>query len=308
MKQEETLLLQWSDFQENLSTSVGNIRAGNDFCDVTLACEDESDTVSAHRVILASGSSFFDRVLRRTSSHPQPLVFLPGLRRRHLDSILAFLYLGWARVPQEELLDFLSAARLLGVRGLESEGSEEKQVKWQVDRGPRRTNDELNEDQKSSWLSSSAGSFKEDADNISTHTKGLADLEEDENKSNTGTDSKTFLKKKYMRKSTAPIWELMVRSTENPNIAHCNLCGSKSTCIGGTTTNMVYHIKNRHPGTQEAETLELKMKEREKKSSNAQLDSLMEDMILEVGERWQCKVCAKITATRENLRKHVRTH
>ena len=304
-------MLQWSDFQENLSASVGNIRAGTDFCDVTLACEDESDTVAAHRIVLSSGSSFFDRILRKTSSHPQPLVFLPGLRKHHLDSILGFLYLGWARVPHEELLDFLSAARLLGVRGLE--GSEEKQVKWQVDRGPT-----TNEDQKTSWLQSSGDSLQEtsaleeETSQENTDSKVLVSTcptgSEDENQSNTRTTSKDLIKRKYMRKSTAPIWELMTRSSENLSIAHCNLCGNKATCIGGTTTNMVYHIKNRHPGTQEAEILELKMKEREKKTPNAQMDFLMEDMILGVGERWQCKVCAKITATRENLRKHVKTH
>ena len=46
MKQEETLLLQWSDFQENLSTSVEKVQARSEFCDVTLACEDESDNDS----------------------------------------------------------------------------------------------------------------------------------------------------------------------------------------------------------------------------------------------------------------------
>ena len=291
-------MLQWSDFQENLSTSLGKIQARSEFCDVTLACEDDSETVSAHRIVLSSGSSFFDRILRRTSSHPQPLVFLPGLRKHHLDSILVFLYLGWARVPQEELLDFLSAARLLGVRGLEqSEGSEGEKVKWQVDRLPSTKTDE---DEKSSWPAS-GDSLKETSDSLGLPSTPLPDLDELE-------ESKTLLRKKYMRKSTAPIWELMARSSENPSIAHCNLCGNRQTCIGGTTTNMVYHIKNKHPGSQEAEILELKMKEREKKSSDGQMDSLMEDMTSQVGERWQCKVCAKIAATRENLRKHVRTH
>ena len=64
-----------------------------------------------------------------------------------------------------------------------------------------------------------------------------------------------------------------------------------------------------HPDTKEAEMLELKMKEREKKFAKPQMgDSLLEDMILQVGERWQCKVCAKISSTREHLNKHVRAH
>ena len=299
MKQEESLLLQWSDFQENLSTTVGNIRERTEFCDVTLACEDDNDDmpVAAHRIVLSSGSSFFDRILRKTLSHPQPLVFLPGLKRHQLDSILTFLYLGWARVPQEELLDFLNAAKLLGVRGLEA--TEEKKDKLHLDRSPIM----IGEDQNSSWQASDDSSLGE------TSAFEEPFKEESEEEEIQSKISKSSTKNKISRKSTAPVWELMERSDEDRNIAHCNLCGNKLTCIGGTTTNMVYHVKNKHPDTKEAEMLELKMKEREKKFAKPQMgDSLLEDMILQVGERWQCKVCAKISSTREHLNKHVRAH
>ena len=69
---------------------------------------------------------------------------------------------------------------------------------------------------------------------------------------------------------------------------------------------MVNHIKFKHSGTEEAEDLESKMEARKKTS--LQMDSFMEDMIMQVGEKWQCKVCAKITRSRETLNRHVRKH
>ena len=117
----ELALLQWSDFQENRSTYYQNVRLSLDFSDVTLACEDdEGFTIEAHRFVLASGSSFFQRLLSRkkTSEHPHPLIFLTGMRRNHLEAVMDFLYLGETRVQQTELLEFLQAAQTLGVTGL----------------------------------------------------------------------------------------------------------------------------------------------------------------------------------------------
>ena len=48
----EKLCLQWNDFQKNIKSVVGSLREGNDFSDVTLACED-GQQVEAHKVILA---------------------------------------------------------------------------------------------------------------------------------------------------------------------------------------------------------------------------------------------------------------
>ena len=46
---EEKLSVQWADFQNNISTSFGELRTGNDFADVTLVCGDGQ--VVAHKVI-----------------------------------------------------------------------------------------------------------------------------------------------------------------------------------------------------------------------------------------------------------------
>ena len=72
---EEKLSVQWADFQNNISTCFGELRRGNDFADVTLACDDEQ--LQAHKVILSACSPFFRTVLRR-NRHEHPLLYLKG--------------------------------------------------------------------------------------------------------------------------------------------------------------------------------------------------------------------------------------
>ena len=92
----EKLYLQWNDFKDNLTSVFTNLREGHDFADVTLACED-GQQVEAHKVILASSSPFFQKLLGR-NKHPHPLIYMRGksfelARRRrapyHLVSPLA---------------------------------------------------------------------------------------------------------------------------------------------------------------------------------------------------------------------------
>ena len=122
----EKLCLKWNDFQENVTTAFGNLRGNNDFSDVTLACED-GQQFEAHKVILAASSPFFQRLLER-KRHPQPLIYMRGLKSEDLSSILDFLYCGEANVFQENLDAFLAIAEELQLKGLtgQSEAKDEK--------------------------------------------------------------------------------------------------------------------------------------------------------------------------------------
>ena len=59
----EKLCLKWNDYQDNINSAFGCLRAENDFADVTLACEDGRQ-IEAHKVILAASSPFFQNLLR----------------------------------------------------------------------------------------------------------------------------------------------------------------------------------------------------------------------------------------------------
>ena len=134
----EKLCLKWNDFQSLLQVSFGELRTDNDFTDVTLACEDQS--IKAHKVVLSACSPFFKKLLK-THSHPQPLIYMKGIKSSSLTAIIDFLYFGEANLFQEELDSFLALAEELQLKGLGS-NSEEKFPEHQTetfDQTERRT-------------------------------------------------------------------------------------------------------------------------------------------------------------------------
>ena len=132
--EDEKLCLKWNDFQRNLPTSFGELRGDSDFTDVTLVCEEQS--IKAHKVILSASSPFFKKLLK-THSHPQPLIYMRGIRSSELCAIMDFIYLGEARIFQEQLETFLALAEELELNGLEEsfeDGGAEEQRHEQVER------------------------------------------------------------------------------------------------------------------------------------------------------------------------------
>ena len=112
----EKLCLQWNDFKENVNSAFGKLRSNKEFTDVTLVCED-GHQMQAHKVILASSSPFFDKILLR-SKHSHPLIYLKGFQSKDFASILDFLYFGEANVYQEDLDAFLAIAEEIKLKGL----------------------------------------------------------------------------------------------------------------------------------------------------------------------------------------------
>ena len=112
----EKLRLQWHGFNDNAITAFPSLREEKDFADVTLACEDGKQ-VEAHKVILASSSPFFQKLLGR-NKHPHPLIYMRGMKSEDLLAIVDFLYRGEANVFQENLDSFLAIAEELQLKGL----------------------------------------------------------------------------------------------------------------------------------------------------------------------------------------------
>ena len=118
----EKLCLKWNDFQNLVQASFGELRTDTDFNDVTLACEDQS--IKAHKVVLSACSPLFKKLLKN-HPHPQPLIYMNGMKASSLTAIIDFLYLGEANVFQEELDSFLSLAEELQLKGLEGNSEQE---------------------------------------------------------------------------------------------------------------------------------------------------------------------------------------
>ena len=85
--------LAWAQFDANSCSRFKEIRTSGDFADVALVTDDGRR--EGHQLILASGSTFFERVLStRTVGHPRPLLYLRGVDAHQLDHLLDFLYSG----------------------------------------------------------------------------------------------------------------------------------------------------------------------------------------------------------------------
>ena len=86
----EKVQLNRKNFTEDISKAFRLIRHDKDFTDVTLVCEDDI-LVRAHRVILASASSFFKAALMRKKVVKQRKLFLRGLTAQEVKTALDFL-------------------------------------------------------------------------------------------------------------------------------------------------------------------------------------------------------------------------
>jgi hypothetical protein len=116
MSTSEKFCLKWNDFVQNITSSFGDLRSDTDFTDVTLICRD-GQPVQAHRVILAAASPFFQNILKM-NKHPNPFIYMRGLKSSDLAAILDFLYYGEANVYEENVDGFLALAEELQLKGL----------------------------------------------------------------------------------------------------------------------------------------------------------------------------------------------
>ena len=76
--------------------------------------------MEAHKVILASSSPFFLKLLRK-NKHPHPLIYMRGVKSEGLKAILDFLYFGEANIPQDYLDAFFVLASELEIEDMTEE-------------------------------------------------------------------------------------------------------------------------------------------------------------------------------------------
>ena len=100
----------------SLGKNIAGFREDNQFCDVTLVCDDGA-SFKAHRVILASQSDKLRTILTEFQDS-QFCLYLAGMDSKQVSSLLAFIYSGEAMVSQRDLSAFLAAAQTLKIGGL----------------------------------------------------------------------------------------------------------------------------------------------------------------------------------------------
>ena len=229
----EKLCLQWNDFKENVASSFRDLRAGQEFTDVTLACADGKQ-IEAHKVVLAASCPLFMEILKGTK-HPHPLIYMRGSRSDDLLAILDFLYFGEAEVFQENLESFLGLAqelRLNGLVGAENLGklrdppSEASEAGKILENIPPVKKEKAEKTEKPSGHESQTPTNrdKETASNVVSNDSAKVDLHE------------LDLQIRSMMTTTK------IRSSDGKRfLASCNVCGKESEA-----RNMPGHIESNH--------------------------------------------------------------
>ncbi|KAJ1529421.1 hypothetical protein ONE63_006200 [Megalurothrips usitatus] len=111
----EQFCLRWNNFQSNIASALGSLKAEQDLVDVTLTCGGRS--VKAHKVILSACSPYFRSVFKENPCQ-HPVVILKDVRYDDVLALLSFMYQGEVFITQDQLSTFLETAELLQVRGL----------------------------------------------------------------------------------------------------------------------------------------------------------------------------------------------
>ena len=107
----------WDGFSRAASSCFSRAFQTREYDDVTLVSEDFQE-FGAHRVILASASEKFRKILQLKSHERNPLIFLRGLASKQVSSLLHFIYEGKVDVPTEDLATFIDVVTEFKIDGL----------------------------------------------------------------------------------------------------------------------------------------------------------------------------------------------
>ena len=118
--------LTWDEFQPKMAARFENLLRSSEFSDVTLVSKDNT-RIKAHRVILSSGSAFFNEVLSHMKDSSHPMIYLMGMELDLLQAFMSFLYLGEVEVKQEMIQAFMETAKQLQIDGLHTKDLEERE-------------------------------------------------------------------------------------------------------------------------------------------------------------------------------------
>ena len=112
--------LKWNSHHAEAFGNFDLLRNREMLVDVTLSCGGQ--TLKAHKLVLCTGSAFFEKLLQR-DTNSSPIVHFHGIDMMHLRLLVDFMYLGEVDVPSSDLEEFIALADNLEVKGLKGEKS-----------------------------------------------------------------------------------------------------------------------------------------------------------------------------------------
>ena len=117
--------VQFEDFPFHSQNTIMKLFESDSFADVTIVCND-GDFIPAHKFILSSSSAVLHQMLLGYANRYQPrtdFIYLPTVKKSELIPLLQFLYLGQAKIKQENVESFFRLAADLKINIGKSEGA-----------------------------------------------------------------------------------------------------------------------------------------------------------------------------------------
>ena len=273
----EKFCLKWNDFYSNVTKSFSKLRIEDDFFDVTLVSDDQTQ-ISAHKVVLSACSEYFRNILKK-NKHPNPLLCLEGISSKELNNIMDYIYNGKVQIYQENLQRFMEIAVRFQLDGL---------IRGDTNFGESNINGQSSEssNEVDEWLSEEKElpvSIREDTVVFNTE------------KSPTKKISKTnFGKSNINCQSSEPSNEVdewlseekeLTVSIQDDTVVSCTE-KARRNAPNKKIQNLVCDFKN----TEELDQIIFKLLERDS-------DGM-----------WRCTVCSKVSTRIGHMKHHVETH
>jgi len=124
MGSKEKYCLSWKSHEDFRTSKLKSLLENKSFLDVTIACGDD-EQIEAHKLVLSVASPIFERLFER-NPRQHPLIYLSGVKKNIVESLLHFIYTGEAKVAQGELNEFLALSESLKIQGLFEEDFKKK--------------------------------------------------------------------------------------------------------------------------------------------------------------------------------------
>ena len=109
--------LSWNSFGEHSQDLLKQLLLTNTFADVTLVSEDKC-IFKVHKFILNACSPVFQEIFK--SDTDQKCIYLRGVYKRELESILEFMYIGETKIKQDEVINFIKVASDFEIKEVEN--------------------------------------------------------------------------------------------------------------------------------------------------------------------------------------------
>ena len=109
----EKYTLNWDTFATRSTELLSELYSTSSFSDVTLVCNGQTQ-FKAHKFVLSACSSVFRNIFSDNIS--SPYVYLRGINKEEMDSLLQFMYIGQTTLCHDRLNEFLNVAKELDVQ------------------------------------------------------------------------------------------------------------------------------------------------------------------------------------------------